>query len=128
MLRPLGRTGRTSWMVWLWKPRLNSAVARVATETWLSFSRVCGFRSLITRTSVLVDLGLTGRRSEPCLQEVEVAALVGLLDVLGEHPAVAAPEARRRRHPFASSASQFVVGHPHVEGAVRNVHLDDVAR
>ena len=42
----------------------------------------------------LVNRRLVDRRAEPGLEEIEVAAFIGLLDVAGEHPAIAALEAR----------------------------------
>ena len=47
-----------------------------------------------------VNDGFRHRHAELGAQEVEVAALVGLLDVLGIHPAVAPLEPGRRRRPF----------------------------
>ena len=59
MLRPLGATGRTSWIVWFRRPRLKSAVQRVATLTPISFSRVAslsepGFSNVSTIVVLLL--------------------------------------------------------------------------
>jgi hypothetical protein len=43
MLGRPGLSGRTSWMNWWRRPRLNSAVHSVAVLTPMSFWRVSGF-------------------------------------------------------------------------------------
>src|SRR5688500_3592847 len=115
MLGSDGFSGCTFWMNWLRSPRLKSAVQIVAVLTAISCCRVCGFMSFdvlrrawgvrCERTPAgalrvggcSVDRRLGDRRAEGRLEEVEVAALIGLQDVAAEHPAVAALVARRRR-------------------------------
>src|SRR5215831_858613 len=102
-------------MHWMRKPRLNKAVATVAVETVLSLSRVVS-RSLVIafvplsfrgdapasnpeRRVELVNRGLIDRLAKTGFQEIEITAFVGLLDVFGEHPAIAALEALLRLLP-----------------------------
>src|SRR5256885_10982396 len=130
MFGSAGFSGRTSWMNWLRRPRLNSAVQRVAVLTAASCARVSFFTVVdlsdsqrpsaarraaedrcessrpLTRSE---DVGLADRRTERGLEEIEVAALVGLQDVPRVHPAVAALEARRRRGPCGASTRELVV-------------------
>src|SRR5919202_1851408 len=112
-------TGRTSCMNCVRKPRLNRAVASVAVLTSRSLARVSGPRAMASASSV--DRRLGHRRAEVGAQEVEVAALVRLLDVPREHPAVAALVARRRRGPGGAAAPQLRLGHLHADGA--GVHV-----
>ena len=67
------------------------------------------------------------RIAEAGLEEVEVAALVGLQDVLGEHPAIAAAEPGLRLYPGRPARRQFIIAHQHVEPAVRHVEPHGVA-
>ena len=60
-------------------------------------------------------------------QEIEIAALVGLADVLGEHRAVAARIFRRRRLPGGLAAGQFLVADVQMDAALVDVDLDLVA-
>src|SRR5688572_14125339 len=73
----------------------------------------------------LMNLGFGGRRG--ALQEIEVAALVGLAYVLGEHYAVAAAIARRRRRPDRLAARQFRIADMEVDAALVDIDLDLVA-
>ena len=66
-------------------------------------------------------------RAEAGLEEIEVAALVGLQDVLREHPAVAALVARRRRRPGGAAPRQLVVADLEVDAPRRDVDRDQVA-
>src|SRR5580658_1468100 len=61
-------------------------------------------------------------------QEVEVAALVGLGNVLAEQGAVAALELRRGGLPLAAALSQGPFGHIQRQLAGRDVQRDEVAR
>ena len=65
-----------------------------------------------------------GRRA---LEEIEVAALVGLRDVLLVERAEAALVARRRRLPRGAAARELGVAHLELELARRHVELDQVA-
>src|SRR3954469_10192563 len=71
------------------------------------------------------NVGLGGRR--PGLQEIEIAALVGLGDMPVEDHAIATPEARRRFHPRVPALCQFTLRNQHLEPAVRHVEHDLVA-
>src|SRR5262249_53034242 len=60
-------------------------------------------------------------------EEVEVAAFVGLADMGGEHGAVAARVARRRRFPGRAPAAEFVLCDSEVDAAGGDIDLDRVA-
>src|SRR5690349_8029747 len=60
-------------------------------------------------------------------EEVEVAAVVGLADVLGEHRAVAARIFRRRLLPGGTALRHFLVADVEMNLAGRHVDLDLVA-
>ena len=68
--------------------------------------------------SHLIDIGLARAGAECRLEKIEVAAFVGLLDVLGEHPPVASGEARRRRRPVRAPLGQFPL--PTFSGVIRS--------
>src|SRR6195952_2987010 len=119
------RSGCTFWIIWLRRPRLYSAEASVAVLTVLNLSRVSGCSVMDLLRSV--DHRFGDRRAEFGAQEIEVAAFVGLLDVLGEHPAIAAFETCRGRCPFRAPAGQFRVGYLHADAAGVDVDADDVA-
>src|SRR4051794_16044152 len=72
-----------------------------------------------------MDLGFGSRRSG--LEEVEVAALVGLGDVLQEQRPVSARVLRRWRLPFRAAFGEFVVADVEGEPAGGDVEFDDVA-
>src|SRR5882724_93052 len=61
------------------------------------------------------------------LQEIEVAALVGLADVLGEHRAIAARIFRRRLFPGGLAAGHLGVADMQMDRALVDVDLDLVA-
>src|ERR1700742_1302628 len=107
MLSVNGRSGLTSWMNCVRKPRLYSAVASVAVVMRFSLSRVSGLRGMAFSRSI--DSRLVNRRAEFGLEEVEVAALMRLANMLGEHPAIAAFEAGRGRCPGSLAAGEFLV-------------------
>ena len=62
-------------------------------------------------------MNLRLRRRRPGEQEIEVAALVGLADMLGKHGAITAQVARRRRAPGGAAAGEFLVGDVQVDAA-----------
>ena len=72
-----------------------------------------------------VDLRLGGRRG--AFEKIEVAALVGLRDVLLIERAEAALELRRRLLPRGAAARELGVAHLELELARRHVELDQVA-
>ena len=74
----------------------------------------------------LVDLRL-GRRWA-VLQEIEVAAVVSLADVLLEHASVAPLVARGRRNPCGAAPRHFLVRYVQVKKALGDVNLDLVGR
>src|SRR3954463_16229881 len=118
-------SGCTSWIIWMRRPRLNNAVATVAVETDLSLLRVASVSLVMSRS--LVNRGLAARRAEIGLQEVEVAAVIGLLDVLGEHPAIAALEAALGRLPVGAALFELGFRDLEIYGAGGNVERDAVA-
>src|SRR5581483_11435115 len=119
-----GPTGCTSWIIWMRRPRLNSAVATVAVETDLSFVRVAS--ESLDMSCSLVNRRLADRRAEIGLEEVEVAAVIGLLDVLGEHPAIAALEAALGLLPGGAALFQLGFGDIEIDGAGGDVERDAV--
>src|SRR6478735_5759413 len=118
-------SGCTSWIIWIRRPRLNNAVATVAVETDLSLLRAASVSLVMSRS--LVNRGLADRRAEIGLQEVEVAAVIGLLDVFGEHPAIAALEAALGLLPGGATLFELGFGHIEVDSARGDVERDAVA-
>src|ERR1700751_1653163 len=70
---------------------------------------------------------LVDRRSEGGFEKIEVAALVGLLDVVSEHPAIAALEPRFGLLPCGTAPGEFCLAHIELDGARRDVERDPVA-
>ena len=62
---------------------------------------------MVSGTGPLEDARFAGRGPEIRLQEVEIAALVRLADVVRKHPAVAPAKAGRGRDLVATPALQF---------------------
>src|SRR4051812_44614327 len=118
-------SGCTSWIIWMRRPRLNNAVATVAVETDLSLLRVASLSLVMSRS--LVNRGLADRRAEIGLEEVEVAAVIGLLDVLGEHPAIAALEAAFGLLPGGAALVELGLRHIEIDGAGSDIERDAVA-
>src|SRR3954468_24084399 len=118
-------SGCTSWIIWMRRPRLNNAVATVAVETDLSLLRVASVSLVISRS--LVNRRLADRRAEIGLEEVEVAAVIGLLDVLGEHPAIAALEAALGLLPGGAALFELGLRHIEIDGAGGDVEADAIA-
>src|SRR4051794_41052676 len=124
MLGPAGFSGRTFWIIWLRRPRLKRAVHRVAVLTFISCSRVSCF---MTGSPGSENIGFGDGLAEGRLEEIEVAALVGLLDVAAEHPAVAALVAGRWGRPGGAARGHLGVADLQVDGAGGHVHRDAVA-
>src|SRR5207244_2102562 len=80
-----------------------------------------------TLPSRSIDRGFFNRGAETGFQEVEIAALVGLLNVAREHPAIAPLEAGFRRLPFGPALCQLRFGHIETDAARRDVERDPVA-
>src|SRR5262249_11306530 len=114
-------------MHWMRKPRLNSAVATVAVETDLSLLRVVSLSLDISSRSASINRGFIDRLAETGLEEIEVASLIGLLDVLGEHPAIAALEAALGLLPGGAAFCQFRLIHIEIDGARGDIERDLVA-
>ena len=76
MFGRLAFSGSTSWMNWWCRPRLNSAVHSVAVLTLISLCLVFGFMVVCLSRSPA-----RAPRAEAGLEEIEIAALVGLQDV-----------------------------------------------
>src|SRR5437660_5433642 len=75
----------------------------------------------------LVDRRLVDRLAKSGLQKIEVAAFIGLLDVAGEHPAIAALVTRLRRLPCGAALCELSLRHIEVDGAGVDVERDLVA-
>ena len=73
---------------------------------------------MLRRAAPSVDLRFVYGRTEAGLEEVEVASLVRLADVLCEHPAVAPFETRLARDPPGPAPPDLLVVHQHVDAAV----------
>src|SRR6478752_2800399 len=75
----------------------------------------------------LVDRRLLHRLPEPGLQEIEVAAFIGLLDVPGEHPAIATLVTRLRRLPCGATLCELGLRYIEIDGAGIDIQRDLVA-
>src|SRR5437879_105655 len=75
----------------------------------------------------VVNRRLADRRAETGLQEVEVAAVIGLLDVLCEHPAIAALEAALGLLPGGPALCELGFGYIQIDGARGDIERDAVA-
>src|ERR1700689_1736821 len=74
------------------------------------------------RIMLLMNLRLG--RGLRALQKIEVAAFVGLPDVLGIHRPIATQKMRRRRPPGVTPARQFVVADMQMDATAGDVDLD----
>src|SRR5665213_2278927 len=74
-----------------------------------------------------IDRRFADRRAEIRLEEIEVAALIGLPDMAGEHPAIAALEAGLRLLPRRAAFCHFGLGDVEVDCARGDVERDLVA-
>ncbi len=61
------------------------------------------------------------------LQKIEIAAAIGLPDVLREHRTIAPREARFRRQPLRFAFGEFDVVDMEMDAPRRNVYLDQIA-
>src|SRR5882672_1579412 len=77
--------------------------------------------------TALINRRLVDRLAESRLQEIEIAAFIGLLDVAREHPAIAALEAAFGLLPFGAAFCEFRLGHIEIDGARGDVEGDAVA-
>src|ERR1700693_4278596 len=75
----------------------------------------------------LINRRLADRRAEGGFEEIEIAAFVGLLDVPGKHPAIAALEAPLRLLPFGAALFQFRLADVEIDGADGDIERDLVA-
>src|SRR3954453_4625335 len=98
---------------------------RGAAGRGLSCRTAVSIPSFIDRSPPSVDLGLGDRRSR--LEEVEVASLVGLGDVLQVERPVSTAVLRRRRLPVRAALLQFLVADVQHQPAGGYVQLADVA-
>src|SRR5258707_123987 len=116
-------------MHWIRKPRLNSAVATVAVETVFSLLRVASvsFDMASSQVTRLINRRFIDRRAESGLEEIEIAALVGLFDVPRNHPAIAALESALRLLPIGAAFGELGLGHIEVDGAGGDIQRDAVA-
>src|SRR5690348_14357564 len=78
-------------------------------------------------TGELINHRLSDGRAETGFEEIEIAAFIGLLDVAGEHPAIAALEAAFGRLPCRAAAGEFVLRHIEADAARRDVERDAIA-
>src|SRR5215470_7978191 len=74
------------------------------------------------------SMNLRFRNSGAGLQEIEVAAFVGLADMGGEHRPVAAPVTRLGWMPGGAAAGQILFADVQMDAAVGDVDLDLVTR
>src|ERR1700681_3490983 len=144
-------------MHWVRNPRLNSAVATVAVLMVLSLSRVaslslvmCSYPSCPSfrgarsanpesrdsgsgpadhpgMTGVSINRRLADRRAKTRFEEVKIAALIGLFDVAGEHPAIAALEAGFGGLPFGAAFGQLRLRNIEIDAARGDVERNAVA-
>src|SRR5436190_11635589 len=75
----------------------------------------------------LVNRRLLHRLAKSGLQKIEVAAFIGLLDVAGEHPAVAALIAWLRRLPCGAALCELRLRHIEIDRAGADIERDLVA-
>src|SRR5712671_6931296 len=96
---------------------------------WIPGSRYARpqMRNCASGNDELINRRLTDRRSKTGLKEIEIATFIGLLDVPGEHPAIAALKTALRRLPFGAAFGQFRLRHIEVDGAGVDVERDAVA-
>src|SRR5258708_5016266 len=104
----------------------NSPSAIETSTPWTTSVLPNDLRTPLRVTAAMrsVDLGLW--HGGGALEEVEVAALVGLADMLREQRAVAALVSGRRRLPFAFSAHQLGLVDPERKPAACHVELDQI--
>src|SRR5690348_6711041 len=88
----------------------------VAMDSGLAATRRPGMTKSINR-------GLVDRLAETGLEEVEVAAFIGLPDVLGEHPAIAALEPARGLLPCGAAFCELGFAHIEIDGARGNISV-----
>src|SRR5882724_7651237 len=75
----------------------------------------------------LINRRLADRGAESRFEEVEIAAVVGLLDVAREHPAIAALEAPFGLLPFGAASGKLGFAHIEIDGARGDIEGDAVA-
>ena len=78
-------------------------------------------------SGALKNSGFFNRSAIIGTEEVEVAAFVGLADMVGEHVAVTAFVAHRRRRPGLAPNFHFSVGNVERQGAVLHIDGNHVA-
>src|SRR6266446_6002023 len=98
--------------------KYKTYIGKQSTSTWSS----CLFGAGLRPDPPSMNLRLRGRLRAG--EEIEIAALVGLADVLREHRAVAARVAGRRRLPGGAAAAKLVVADMQVDAAPSDVDLD----
>ena len=59
------------------------------------------------RMTTLINRRLIDRRAETGFEKIEIAAVIGLLDVFRKHPAIAALEAGRGRLPRGAALGEL---------------------
>src|SRR5579862_2749484 len=74
----------------------------------------------------LVNRRLADRRAETAFEEIEIAAFIGLFDVPGEHPAIAALKTDFRLLPGGAAFCQFGLRHIEIDGALGDIERDHV--
>src|SRR5216684_2866429 len=78
-------------------------------------------------TTESINRRLADRRAEAGFEEIEIAAFVGLLDVLREHPAISAFEAALRLLPFGAAFGKLGFRDIEIDGACADIKGDAVA-
>ncbi len=90
----------------------------------------CPLPAFAGRTRCPLPTGANESPARECperRQEIEIAAFVGLADVLRIHGAVAARVTRRRLFPGGAAARQLLVRHVQMDAALVDIDLDLVA-
>src|SRR5450631_41046 len=77
--------------------------------------------------TTLINRRLADRRTKAGFEEVKVAAFIGLLDVAGEHPAIAALESGFGLLPFGAAFCQLRLRHIEIDAARSDVERNAVA-
>src|ERR1700738_339711 len=96
----------------------RSANLRCATaHRGISRFRVWSFGPSRNDGVASINRRLIDRRAKAGFEKIEIAALVGLPDVPGEHPAIAALEAGLRLLPFGAAFCQFRFRDIEIDGA-----------
>src|SRR5205085_9463746 len=98
----LRRAGTHSFVAWA--PALQRTAPQV-------------LRAALRPGHELINRRLLDRRAKAGLEEIEIAAFIGLFDVPREHPAIAAFEPRLRLLPFGAAFCELDFRHIEIDSA-----------